>query len=81
MGSYIADELPRLIGAHFPADMHAQGITGHSMGGHGALTLGAHPPRPLPQRVGVRADRRADAVPVGRKGADRLSRRRPRGMA
>jgi len=46
MGSYIADELPRLIGAHFPADMHLQGITGHSMGGHGALTLAlAHPGR------------------------------------
>ena len=46
MGSYIADELPHLIGAHFPADMHAQGITGHSMGGHGALTLAlTHPGR------------------------------------
>lgn len=46
MGNYIADELPRLIGAHFPADMHAQGITGHSMGGHGALTLAlTHPGR------------------------------------
>jgi S-formylglutathione hydrolase len=39
METYITDELPRLIGAHFPADMHAQGIAGHSMGGHGALTL------------------------------------------
>lgn len=39
MGRYIADELPALIGAHFAADMHRQGITGHSMGGHGALTL------------------------------------------
>ncbi|MGL4543488.1 MAG: alpha/beta hydrolase-fold protein, partial [Polymorphobacter sp.] len=46
MGSYIADELPKLIGAHFPADIHAQGITGHSMGGHGALTLAlTHPGR------------------------------------
>ncbi|MES2989555.1 MAG: S-formylglutathione hydrolase [Pseudomonadota bacterium] len=40
MRSYIEDELPALIGAEFPADMSAQGITGHSMGGHGALTLG-----------------------------------------
>lgn len=46
MNSYIADELPALIGAHFPADMHLQGITGHSMGGHGALTQALrHPGR------------------------------------
>lgn len=44
MGSYIADELPALIGAHFAADMHRQGITGHSMGGHGALTLALRHP-------------------------------------
>ncbi len=39
MRSYIADELPALIADHFPADMARQGIFGHSMGGHGALTL------------------------------------------
>ena len=39
MWSYIADELPALLGAEFPLDMDRQGITGHSMGGHGALTL------------------------------------------
>lgn len=39
MWSYIADELPALIGQHFPADMGRQAIMGHSMGGHGALTL------------------------------------------
>lgn len=39
MYSYVADELPQLVAAHFPADMAAQGITGHSMGGHGALTV------------------------------------------
>ncbi len=39
MWSYIADELPAIIGEHFPADMGRQSITGHSMGGHGALTL------------------------------------------
>jgi S-formylglutathione hydrolase len=39
MRSYIEDELPALIGEHFPADMARQGITGHSMGGHGALTI------------------------------------------
>jgi len=40
MWSYLADELPALIAANFPLDMDRQGITGHSMGGHGALTLG-----------------------------------------
>src|ERR1700761_1153636 len=39
MRSYIEDELPALIAAHFPSDMARQGITGHSMGGHGALTI------------------------------------------
>jgi S-formylglutathione hydrolase len=39
MYSYLTDELPELIAREFPADMARQGITGHSMGGHGALTL------------------------------------------
>ncbi len=39
MRSYIEAELPALIAAEFPADMARQGITGHSMGGHGALTI------------------------------------------
>ena len=41
MRSYIEDELPALIAKEFPqADMSRQSITGHSMGGHGALTIG-----------------------------------------
>jgi S-formylglutathione hydrolase len=39
MRTYIAEELPALVGAEFPADMDRQGVFGHSMGGHGALTL------------------------------------------
>jgi S-formylglutathione hydrolase len=39
MYSYITRELPAVLATHFPADMTRQGITGHSMGGHGALTL------------------------------------------
>lgn len=39
MYSYIVDELPALIGEHFPADPNRQSIFGHSMGGHGALTI------------------------------------------
>ncbi len=44
MRSYIERELPALIGAHFPADMGRQGIMGHSMGGHGALTIALRNP-------------------------------------
>jgi S-formylglutathione hydrolase len=39
MRTYVEDELPALIAAEFPADMTRQGIMGHSMGGHGALTV------------------------------------------
>ncbi|WBU57471.1 S-formylglutathione hydrolase [Paracoccus sediminicola] len=39
MWDYIAQELPDLVFDEFPLDRAAQGITGHSMGGHGALTL------------------------------------------
>ncbi|MBT6545626.1 MAG: S-formylglutathione hydrolase [Rhodobacteraceae bacterium] len=39
MWDYVAEELPALIGANFAIDTERQAITGHSMGGHGALTL------------------------------------------
>jgi S-formylglutathione hydrolase len=39
MASYVTNELPGLVAEHFPVDMDRQAITGHSMGGHGALTL------------------------------------------
>lgn len=39
MWDYVAEELPRVITATFDIDEERQGITGHSMGGHGALTL------------------------------------------
>lgn len=44
MYSYVVDELPELIGKEFNADMSRQGICGHSMGGHGALTIGLKNP-------------------------------------
>lgn len=40
MWSYITEELPALIAANFPADPARQSVMGHSMGGHGALTIG-----------------------------------------
>ena len=46
MWSYVTEELPALVAAEFPVDMARQGITGHSMGGHGALTVALR----LPER-------------------------------
>jgi S-formylglutathione hydrolase len=46
MWTYVTEELPALIATDFPVDMARQGITGHSMGGHGALTVALrHPER------------------------------------
>jgi S-formylglutathione hydrolase len=45
MESYIRDELPDLVAHHFSVDMGRQGIFGHSMGGHGAITLALKNPR------------------------------------
>ena len=39
MWTYVTEELPGMVAAEFPADMERQGIMGHSMGGHGALTV------------------------------------------
>ncbi len=39
MYSYVTEELPQIASAAFPIDLGRQGITGHSMGGHGALTI------------------------------------------
>ncbi len=39
MWSYVAEELPELIAREFPVDATRQSILGHSMGGHGALTI------------------------------------------
>src|SRR4029079_7681661 len=44
MWSYVTDELPSLIRAEFPVDESRQAITGHSMGGHGALTIALNHP-------------------------------------
>jgi S-formylglutathione hydrolase len=46
MWDYVTEELPRLIGRNFAVDMDRQAITGHSMGGHGALTMAMR----LPER-------------------------------
>jgi len=46
MYSYVTEELPNVISEHFRVDMNRQGIFGHSMGGHGAMTIALkHPER------------------------------------
>lgn len=45
MLDYVQQELPALLGAAFPLDLQRQGIFGHSMGGHGALTLALNFPQ------------------------------------
>ncbi len=45
MYSYVTQELRTLIESQFPADAGRTGIFGHSMGGHGALTLGLRNPQ------------------------------------
>jgi len=44
MWSYVTEELPALVAAEFPVDMQRQAISGHSMGGHGALTVALRNP-------------------------------------
>ncbi len=44
MRSYVERELPALVAQEFPADMQRQAIFGHSMGGHGALTIALRNP-------------------------------------
>ncbi|NSY40483.1 S-formylglutathione hydrolase [Leisingera sp. ANG59] len=44
MWDYVAEELPALLGDKFAVDLDRQAVTGHSMGGHGALTLAMNLP-------------------------------------
>ncbi len=44
MWDYIAEDLPRVLFNNFPLDEERQAMSGHSMGGHGALTLALHHP-------------------------------------
>ena len=44
MWTYVTEELPALVVGEFPVDGYRQGIMGHSMGGHGALTVALRNP-------------------------------------
>ncbi|MGJ4887939.1 S-formylglutathione hydrolase [Bradyrhizobium sp. HKCCYLRH3099] len=44
MWSYVTEELPHVVAANFPVDPRRQSVMGHSMGGHGALTVALRNP-------------------------------------
>ena len=44
MGTHVGEELPALLAGAFPVDLDRQAVAGHSMGGHGALTLALRNP-------------------------------------
>lgn len=67
MYSYVVNELPALIGRHFPADMDRQAIFGHSMGGHGALTIALRNPANFRSVSAFAPITNPIAVPWGRK--------------
>jgi S-formylglutathione hydrolase len=71
MYSYVVRELPELIGRHFPADMQRQGISGHSMGGHGALTLALKNPGRYSSVTAFSPIVAPSAVPWGQKALGR----------
>ena len=82
MWSYLTDELPSLVGAEFPVDLTRQGITGHSMGGHGALTIALNFPDRFSSVSAFAPIVAPSQVPWGRKalaaylGEDRTAWRR-----
>lgn len=82
MGTYVTQELPALIAEHFPADMARQSIMGHSMGGHGALTIALRQPERFASVSAISPIVAPSQVPWGQKalggylGTDRAAWRR-----
>jgi S-formylglutathione hydrolase len=67
METYVADELPALIAEHFPVDMSRQAMMGHSMGGHGALTIALRQPGRFRSVSALAPITAPSQVPWGRK--------------
>ncbi len=76
MYSYVARELPQIVDEHFPAIPGAAGIFGHSMGGHGALTLALRNPEQYKSVSAFCAHCGAHAMSVGPQGVQQLFWRR-----
>ncbi|MCU1294297.1 MAG: S-formylglutathione hydrolase [Bryobacterales bacterium] len=81
MESYIMRELPEIVAGTLPADMERQGIMGHSMGGHGALTLALRHPGQFASISAFAPIAFTDELPLGREGAGRLPWPRPGSVA
>jgi S-formylglutathione hydrolase len=87
MWSYVTQELPALVAARFPVDMDRQSITGHSMGGHGALTAALNFPDRFRSVSAFAPIAAPSQVPWGQKalagylGDDRQSWRKHDGVA
>ncbi len=87
MYDYIRDELVDVVNANLPVDPERKSISGHSMGGHGALLIGVGNPERYRSVSGVRADLLDQPVRVGsacvdgvpRHGSSDLARIRRRG--
>ena len=67
METYVAKELVALIGEAFPVDLSRIGISGHSMGGHGALTLALRHPQTFRSVSAFAPIVAPSQVPWGRK--------------
>jgi S-formylglutathione hydrolase len=67
METYVTQELPALIAEHFSVDAARQGLFGHSMGGHGALTLALRHPGRYRSVSAFAPIVAPSAVPWGRK--------------
>lgn len=71
MESYVTRDLPAVLAAHFPADLTRCGLMGHSMGGHGALTLGLKHPDLYRSLSAIAPIAAPAAVPWGQKALPR----------
>jgi S-formylglutathione hydrolase len=76
MWSYVTEELPQLVADQFPIDSSRQSILGHSMGGHGALTIALRHPDRYRAASAFAPIVAPSQVPWGIKALRRLSRRR-----
>lgn len=82
MWTYVTKELPEVVAGEFPVDRNRQGITGHSMGGHGALTVALRDPSRFRSVSAFAPIVAPSAVPWGQKalagylGDDRAAWRR-----
>merc|ERR1712137_116940 len=67
MFSYVTKELPLLVASHFPVNSSLQSIMGHSMGGHGALTIALKNPGVYRSVSAFAPIANPTAVPWGKK--------------